>query len=319
LERGVQILISGANGHIGRRLIERLAPRHRVTALVRSVAARDVLLGRQPAAHVDVAVVDYQDRAAVRRAAEGCTALIHLVGILKEGSGSRYVAAHEGATAALLDVARALRFQRIVYLSILGAHPGSRNACLASKGRAEQLLLDSGIATLILRVPMVLGEGDHASRALARSVAGRLSLVLRGASLEQPIYADDVVAAIVAGVQHQDGNAVLDLAGPESLPRRQLLQRAARACGRAAPRCVSLPLAPLLPLADAVEWLARCLGRDPPVTRAMLEVLDHDDHIDPGPAAAALGIRLTALDDMLRRCIGVPHVNGTHSDGDEEA
>jgi hypothetical protein len=33
----------------------------------------------------------------------------------------------------------------------------------------------------------------------------------------------------------------------------------------------------------------------------MLGVLDHDDDIDPAPAAARLGIQLTPLDETLRR------------------
>jgi hypothetical protein len=59
----------------------------------------------------------------------------------------------------------------------------------------------------------------------------------------------------------------------------------------------------VLAIVDAVEAVARQLHRNPPVTRAMLEVLDHDDRIDPAVAAASLGIRLTGLDDTLRRCL----------------
>ena len=38
----------------------------------------------------------------------------------------------------------------------------------------------------------------------------------------------------------------------------------------------------------------------PPVTRAMLGVLDHDDAVETTKAARKLGLRLTSLDDMLR-------------------
>lgn len=306
----MHVLISGANGHIGRRLIDRLVAEHRVSALVRSPAAREALLAECAEENLDVAVVDYQDRAAVGRAAVGCTTLVHLVGILKETPGSRYADAHEGASAALIDVARTHGFERIVYLSILGARPAARNACLASKGRAERLLLASGIPTTILRVPMVLGEGDRAARALARSAAGRFAVLLRGDSREQPIYVGDVVAAIVAALARTNGNAEFDLAGPESVSRRELLARAADVCGQARPRCVSLPVAPVLAIADIVEAVARRLRRNPPVTRAMLEVLDHDDRIDPAGAAATLGIRLTGLDDTLRRCLVTTRDNG---------
>jgi NADH dehydrogenase len=299
----LRVLITGANGHIGRRLIARLAPVHAVTALVRSNAAKERLQGHG----ADVAVVDYGDAAALTAAAAGCGCAVHLVGILKESSTSRYASAHEGSTAALLAAARALPLERIVYLSILGADPGSSNACLASKGRAEQMLRNSGTPTLTLRVPMVLGDGDYASRALARRARAPLTVLIRGGSLEQPIYAGDVVEAIVAALsQRIAASAALDLAGPESLSRAALVNRAATVCGRRPGRCISLPLAPVLAAVGCVETVARWLGRDPPVTRTMLEVLDHDDAIDSRAAAAQLGISLTGLDEMLRRCMTVP-------------
>ena len=50
--------------------------------------------------------------------------------------------------------------------------------------------------------------------------------------------------------------------------------------------------------------LAEKLLANPPLTRAMLGVLDHDDDIDPKPACDALGIQLTPLDETLLRCVG---------------
>jgi uncharacterized protein YbjT (DUF2867 family) len=299
----VRVLITGANGHIGRRLIARLTPGHAVTALVRSNAAKERLQGLG----ADIVVVDYDDATALIAAARGCNSAVHLVGILKESSASRYAQAHEGSATALVAAAHALPLDRIVYLSILGADPHSNNACLASKGRAEQILRSSDTVTLTLRVPMVLGEGDYASRALARRSRSRLTVLIRGASLEQPIYAGDVVEAIVAGLSLRDEkSAALDLAGPESLSREALVNRAAAVCGKDPRRCISLPLTPALVVVRCIETLAEWLGRDPPVTRAMLEVLDHDDAIEPYAAAARLGISLTGLDEMLRRCMAAP-------------
>jgi hypothetical protein len=42
------------------------------------------------------------------------------------------------------------------------------------------------------------------------------------------------------------------------------------------------------------------LAPEPPLTRAMLGVLEHDDRIDPGPAASRLGLALTPLEATLR-------------------
>ncbi len=45
--------------------------------------------------------------------------------------------------------------------------------------------------------------------------------------------------------------------------------------------------------------------RDPPVTRDMLRILDHDHDVDGRAAAGQLGISLTGLDDTLR-CMLLP-------------
>jgi hypothetical protein len=45
------------------------------------------------------------------------------------------------------------------------------------------------------------------------------------------------------------------------------------------------------------------LSSNPPISRAMLGVLDHDDDIDPLSACRELEIELTALDKMLERTV----------------
>jgi NADH dehydrogenase len=300
-----RILVTGANGHLGRRLIEAVkrepGARRGIRALVRSHAAVDVLNGLPETLRPELRVVDYRDAEALARAAEGCTAAVHLVGILRESPTSRYADAHEATSRALAAAAPHAGLRRIVYLSILGASPGSANACLASKGRAERILLDGPTPALVLRVPMVVGEGDFVARQLRAQARARIVPLLRGGrSREQPIDAADVVAAILAGLALPGGERLaLDLAGPESLSRRELLERTARLWGNR-PLVLPVPYAALHALAFLFE---RTLA-NPPLTRPMLGVLDHADDIDPKPACDRLGIALTPLDETLRRCVG---------------
>ena len=256
----MRVLITGANGHLGRRLIARLAPDVQVTATVRSAAARRMLEGT--AAPIKIVELDYHDANALTAAAADCDCAVHLVGILKETAKNRYVDAHERATDALVAAVAATRLQRIVYLSILGSDPQSRNAALASKGRAEQALLNGHAQAVILRVPMVLGEDDYAAHALSRKARAGTVFLLRGASLEQPIYGGDVVDAIVAALKLPGLERVtIDLAGPESLSREALVRRAAACIGRRV-HCVSLPLTPLL----GIAWIAQRAMENPPIT-----------------------------------------------------
>jgi uncharacterized protein YbjT (DUF2867 family) len=292
------VLVTGANGHLGRRLLARLAGERPLRAVVRSERAARAVAG---AAEVETRVLDYADAQALRAAAGGCSHAVHLVGIVKEGSTSSYRRAHEATCEAMAAAAAAAGLQRIVYLSILGSDPDSPNPCLASKGRAERILLAAKTPALVLRVPMVLGEGDPASQALRSQARAPFVFVTRGGtSREQPIYAGDVVEAIVAGLTREGlDDVALDLAGPESLSRRELLARAAALHGRR-PRALPLPLG----LVRGGVGLLERLTSDPPLTRAMLGVLDHDDDIDPSQGCRSLGIELTSLDETLRRCVG---------------
>ena len=105
----------------------------------------------------------------------------------------------------------------------------------------------------------------------------------------------NLVRALELALGADVGRSALDLAGPESLPHRELVLRVAKLLGTR-PRILPLPLAAAMALAFCFERLAA----EPPLTRAMLGVLEHDDCIDPAPAAARLGLALTPLDATLR-------------------
>jgi NADH dehydrogenase len=290
------ILVTGANGRLGQSLALALAGRRPIRAAVRSERAAETLRALPETARPELVRVDWSDPDALARAGEGCPDWIHLVGILKETRNSRYESAHEGPARALALAAEKAGARRIVSMSILGASVDSSNACLSSKGRADAILLDGAVPATVLRVPMVLGPGELAAAALrARATAPVSFLVNGGRSLEQPIDSRDLVRALEGSLGADVERRALDLAGPESLPHRELVARVAALLG-GRPRFVSLPLGAIMALAWGFErWLA-----NPPVTRAMLGVLEHDDRIDPAPAAEQLGLELTPLDDTLR-------------------
>ncbi|MGE0483214.1 MAG: NAD(P)H-binding protein [Gammaproteobacteria bacterium] len=302
-----RLLVTGANGHLGRRLIAALPANVEIEAVVRSARARDRLARHTGArAGLTIHVLDPADPAALAPLAARTETAVHLIGTIKETRDNRYVDSHQRPVAALLAAAAAGTLRHVLYVGILGAAADSPCACLRARAGVEALLADSPVASSVVRVPMVIGEGDRASAALARRAGARRAWLWRGESLEQPIYAGDVIAAIRARIDAAaDPHRVFDLAGPESLSRAALVARAAHLAGLR-PRIHSLPLAGGLAIAGLLERLqAR-----PAITRDMLRVLDHDDAIDARPAAAALGMALTPLDTMLARCV-VPRLTRT--------
>ncbi len=293
----MRVAVTGANGHLGRRLLGELsAVGHTPVAIVRSDSAAQQVRAKVLATNLHIA--SYADEPSIISALDGCGACIHLVGIIRETPRSSFEDAHVDATEVLLGAAATVGVDHIVYYSLLGAESGSTNRCLSTRGTAEELFSAADIPVTVMRVGMVLGEGDYAAAALSRRARTSLNLVLRGSSLEQPIYAADLTAATVRalGVPRP---GIHDVAGPESLTRASLIHRAAGVLGRQT-SVMSLPVTPVLLAADVLDRVMTVS----PLSRPMLEVLDHDDDVDPRQAADMLGIELTSLDATLRAVLG---------------
>jgi NADH dehydrogenase len=307
------IVVTGANGRLGRALLSELAGLAQpvVRALVRSEAARATIeaLSLDPAP--EIVIVDYTSPRDMEEAITDMRCVVHLVGIIKESRDARYVEAHERTCHALALAASRANIERIIYLSILGATAGSDNACLASKGRAEALLLDDRVPATILRVPMVLSGDDPASSTLRRQARSKsVHLVAAGRTRQQPIDSRDVICAILAARTAAPGrDLALDAGGPECLTHRSLVLRAAR-LWKNEPRIRSIPF-----------WLARfavavlsSVLRHPPITLSMFEILQEDDRTDPEVLSKALGIELTPLSETLDDHVG-PKSIGPNTDG----
>ena len=294
--------VTGANGAVGRAIL-RAAARPgtaplAVRALVRSARAAEAVrphLG--PAGRV--ACVSYRDPASLEAALAGVAALIHLVGVLVERPGSSYEEAHVETTRRVVDAARRRRVGTLVLVSALGADPGAANRYWRTKGEGEAVVRASGLAFTVLRVPLLLGRGTEAAAALGRRLRrGRAVLLGGGRTLQQPLDVDDLArAALAAAAPGAATGRTLELVGPVALAERELVARAAGLVGRRC-RIRSVPTG-LVRLALALRQ--RLAG--PGFSTDALEVLTTDTRVDPAPAAKALGLVLTGLDDMLRESL----------------
>ena len=297
-----KILVTGANGYLGKKLIEELSDNH-IYALVRSQKAYLNLtnfIQDRSIKNVDVFNLDYSDLSGIRRKIGSCRYVVHLVGIIKETRANSFDLVHKQATQELIKALKSTNVEKIYYLSILGANKDSTNKCFASRAHSEKILLDSDIPSLILQIPMVLGEDDYASKALRKNALSKFNFTFRKKSMEQPIYAGDVVQVINKDInKHVSGKAtstgVIVLAGKVSLTREDLIKKAAEILGVKV-KVFSLPIA----LGIALAWILEKLFDDPPVTRAMLGVLDHDDNVDLKQTCKQLDIQLTSLEDLLK-------------------
>ncbi|HKC51311.1 MAG TPA: NAD(P)H-binding protein [Myxococcota bacterium] len=294
------LVVTGANGALGRVLIEHALARDTdVVALVRSERAA-AQVARLPEPRVSVRRVAWSDSGALRDACGDAQAVVHLAGILIPTRGEGYESANVDTTRAIAAAARDACARKLVFVSAVHADASSRNAYYRSKGRAEDVVRASGLPYTIVRSPLLLACDSIGSHVLAREArAPVVPLLAGGANLEQPADARDLAEATLNAALELDcaRDAALDLVGPESLSRRELVLRCARLRGRA-PLLVPVPAA-LLRLALGLR--ERFLG--PGFSPEVLDVILDDVRLDPEPAAKALGIALHALDATLERTL----------------
>jgi len=295
----LKIVITGANSAVGQAIL-RCGPKLEIgtntfIAAVRS--ARAVERIRAETGNSESAVqISYEDSRCLDAAFQGAFAVIHLAGILVETPDSTYEQANVASTRGIVDAAKRSGIQKIVLVSATGADDTSRNRYYRTKGQAEALVRASGLSYTVLRAPLLLGGGTAGGAALSRHVShSRAKLIGGGRNLQQPLFVDDLARAAVAATNSSvANNLVLDLVGPTSLPERELVERAARLLGRDV-RIGSIPK----------FWFSLVLGirqriGKPGFSRDALDVIAADTRLDPQPAASALGIELTGIDEMIK-------------------
>ncbi len=262
------VLVTGATGFLGRRVVpELLARRHQVRCLVHSPGRERLFDHRE----VEVHYGSVLNPESLGPAMHGVQSVVHLVGIIRTGRGSSFDRVHRQGTAIVAEAAKEAGAREIIYISAMGATSDPKYPYLHSKRQAELHITSSGMDYTILRPSVIFGEGDEFLTALAGLVRlGPVAPVIgSGRNRMQPVAVEDVARCVADSV----GNSLvkgrtINLGGPHRLSYNDLLEEVALAMGRRL-RLAHIPTALAWP---AVALLQNVLPR-PPVTTAQLRML----------------------------------------------
>ena len=167
----MKILVTGATGKVGSRLIKRLSQRgDRVRALVRDSKRAADLRGDR----IELALGDLLEEDSLAAAARDMDAVVHCAAFFRGATPEQAHAVNDGGTQHLANAARTASVKRFLFTStglVYGPNGGRTaredapcapmDAYPASKLAAERFLLAmEGLDVRVLRLPFVYGDGD---------------------------------------------------------------------------------------------------------------------------------------------------------------
>ena len=298
-----RVFVTGGTGFVGKAVIRALlAQGFLVRCLVRPGSEHD-LKGFESIDRVPGDVLQPDGLAA---SVEGCSALVHLVGIIREqrGRGVTFDRLHTQATRNMLALARAAGIKRFAQMSALGTRPGARARYHQTKWEAEEAVRASDLEWTILRPSIIFGRGDAFMSVLGRAVKQLpvMPVLGDGRYRLQPIPVEQVAEGFARALRTPESvRQTYEVAGPTPYAFVDLLDEIGRALARPRVRKLHVPLAPVRAMTRALDWLPFY-----PLSTDQLIMLEEESVTDPSRFFAELGLQPEPLAAGLKRMFAAP-------------
>jgi dihydroflavonol-4-reductase len=311
--------VTGANGFVGAAVVRALVRRgERVRALVRE-GSNAVNLDDLP---VDIVRGDLNDPESLRRAADGCSTVLHVAAdyrLWAPDERAMYTTNVNGSVN-VLESAAAAGVEKMVYTSsvaVLGINPDRSPADEStavsltdmighykrSKFLAEQAVRERaavlGFPVITVNPSTPIGPGDFrptpTGRVIVDAALGRMpAYVDTGLNI---VHVDDVAEGhLLARDRGKPGERYI--LGGADMSLREILAMVATHSGRKPPT-IRLPRTAVYPIAVISELLARFLGTEPRVTLDGLRMAKKHMYFTSRKAEAELGYRWRAPEQAI--------------------
>jgi NADH dehydrogenase len=292
------VLVTGGTGFVGPKVVHALRAAQRP---VRVLARKPEKQERLRAWGCEVVPGDMADPDSLRRAVEGCDAVVHLVALPPFSGDDAVDRVMVAGTNELVSAAEKAAVGRFVLMSALGTSAETKDVAPYYRGKwaMEERLKGSPLAHTVFRPSFVFGRDGGILEGLIRATRFSPVTPVLGTRKLQPIWVDDVAAFFATALDlGEKANGTWELAGPDVVGWGELADRVRRILGKRR-LLLRVPSGLLKAGAVAAEPLPPLRG-----ARAAVRMLEHSDNVtDIAPAVEAFGIHPISLDEQLRRAV----------------
>jgi uncharacterized protein YbjT (DUF2867 family) len=219
----MRVLVTGATGYIGGRLVPRLLEAGHDVRVVARESGR--LHERFPGA--EIVEGDLSDRDSVERALQDVDAAYYLIHSMSRERDD-FAAVDREIASTFAAAASQARIGRIVYLGGLGVEGEDLSPHLRSRQEVGALLRQGGVPVTEFRAAMIVGSGS-ASFEMMRYLTERLPIMIAPKWVGtpcQPIAIRDVLAYLVAALDPSvstSGDAIYEIGGADVLSYHDMM------------------------------------------------------------------------------------------------
>ncbi|WP_332897625.1 MULTISPECIES: NAD(P)H-binding protein [unclassified Haladaptatus] len=292
----MNILVTGATGFVGRRLVPALLDAgHDVRVLVRDAASYDAPTG------VSVFSGDLLDPWGVDAAVEDVDAAYYLVHSM--GAGDDFRERDRRAAHNFERAASRAGVSRVIYLGGLGEDRDHLSDHLRSRREVELVLREGAYDLTTLRAAIIIGDGS-ASFEMVRQLADRLPVMVTPRWVNtkcQPIDVDDVIAYLVGVLSvPETAGETYEIGGPDVLTYREVLERTAEIQGHD----LTIIQVPVLTPTLSAYWLDLVTDVPSSVAHPLIHGMKNTVVVTDHRIEGLISVPGIPFDDAVRKALG---------------
>jgi len=291
------ILLTGASGYIGGRLLPSLEKRgYRLRCLARHPEILKLKVGPS----TEVVAGDVLDRQSLDSALRGVDVAYYMVHSMRSAGSfedtDRQAARNFGAAA------KAAGVKGLIYVGGLGSDEEELSAHLRSRHEVGDILRESGLPVCEFRASAVIGSGS-ASFELIRALVERLPVMLTPKWVKgkaQPIAIDDLLDYLMEALQIPTSQyRIYEVGGADQVSYADMMRAYGRHRGLT-PRIIPVPV--LTPWLSAL-WLGLVTPLYARIGRAIIESIVHVTVVRDNEALTTFSVRPMGIDQAIHRAL----------------